>query len=88
MPQAAVFQIDLAAKLLPDRVLKKLFSLPLADARGSVTPAESEPAFPDRDRKGVARSVFQQPAKDNRLGLCGLTARYSPAYQSYPSFAQ
>jgi len=33
------------------RLLKKLFSLPLADARGS-------PAFPNRDREGVARSVF------------------------------
>jgi hypothetical protein len=29
----------------PDRLLKKLFSLPLADARGSVTPAESAEAF-------------------------------------------
>jgi hypothetical protein len=32
----------------PKRLLKKLFSLPLADARGSVTAAEP---FPNRDRR-------------------------------------
>ncbi len=47
---------------------EKLFSLPLADARGSATRAESAPAFPNRYRKGVASSVFQQPANLKRRG--------------------
>jgi hypothetical protein len=44
-------------------MLKKVFSLPLADARGSVITAESALAFPNRDHEGAARSVFEQPAK-------------------------
>jgi hypothetical protein len=47
----------------PGRLLKELFSLPLADARGSVTASESALAFPNRDCKGVARSLFQHRAR-------------------------
>jgi hypothetical protein len=47
---------------LTSRLLKKRFSLPLADARGSVTASESMLAFPNRDCKGAARSLFQQSA--------------------------
>jgi hypothetical protein len=47
------------------KLLKKIFSLPLADARGSVTASESALAFPNRDCKGVAGSLFQHPARQN-----------------------
>jgi uncharacterized protein (TIGR03790 family) len=50
-------------KLVPSRLLKKLFSLSLAHARASVNASESAPAFPNRDCEGVVRSLFQQAAK-------------------------
>jgi hypothetical protein len=40
---------NLTANPNPAGLLKKLFSLPLADARGSVTAAKSALAFPNRD---------------------------------------
>jgi hypothetical protein len=43
-------------------LLKKPFSLPLADTRGSVTAAESARALPNRDCEGAARSLSPQPA--------------------------
>jgi len=45
--------------LLDQAAEKSFFSLPLADARGSVALAESALAFPNRDHKGVARSALQ-----------------------------
>jgi CRISPR-associated endoribonuclease Cas6 len=44
------------------RLLKKGLSLPLAHARGSVTPSTSARTFPSRGREGAVRSIFQQPA--------------------------
>jgi hypothetical protein len=42
---------------IPDALLKKLFSLPFADVRGSVTAAELAGVFPNRNREGAARSA-------------------------------
>ncbi|HEX4134242.1 MAG TPA: hypothetical protein VHY84_06440 [Bryobacteraceae bacterium] len=50
------------------RLLKKLFSLPLADARGSVTAAESARAFPSRGCEEAAEELFPQPARNRRKG--------------------
>jgi general secretion pathway protein K len=52
------------------RLLKKLFSLPLADARGSVTSAAAAPAraFPNRGCEGEEEELFPQPAKNRRKG--------------------
>ena len=46
---------------MPGRVLKKGFSLPRADACGSVTHSESGLIFLSRDCKGAVRSLFQRP---------------------------
>jgi hypothetical protein len=46
--------------LNPGRRLKKFFSLPLTDARGSVNASESAPAFLNRDCEGAARNLFQK----------------------------
>jgi uncharacterized protein len=54
------------------RLLKKTFSLPLADARGSVTALESSPVFPSRNCKGAVRSLLQPVSR--LLLLVTLTA--------------
>jgi hypothetical protein len=55
------------------RVLKKHFSLPLADARGSVTAAESMPAFPNRDDRRSGKKRFSAA-----LPVCPNVAKSSP----------
>jgi hypothetical protein len=54
--------------------LSRLFSSPLADARASATTSGSALAFSNRDCKGVARSLFQYPARAAfiALAVCSL----------------
>jgi XTP/dITP diphosphohydrolase len=57
-------------KLLLARLRGASSSLPLADARGSVTASESAPVFPSRDCEGAVRSLPEQPAQRTARFVC------------------
>jgi hypothetical protein len=66
----------------PKRLLKKLFSLPLADARGSVTAAEAALPFPNRDRRPT--NQMKTLIADVGRGF-GPAAGLSPGTERYAS---